>query len=64
MRDAKLTIRRLEWLKSVDAVTAYSWLFWHKWSIPSGPPELFLFSEVLRKIELKRFPPLRGSNSK
>jgi hypothetical protein len=56
---SKLTIRRLKWLKSVDAETAYSWLFWHNWSFPSDPPAVFLLSEVLRKIERKRFPALR-----
>ena len=33
-------------------------------SFPSDPPAVFLFSEVLRKIERKRFPSLRGSNLK
>ena len=59
----KLTIRRLRWLKSVDAVTAYEWLFFHKWSIPSEMPELRLMSEVLRKIERWRFPALRDNGS-
>jgi hypothetical protein len=59
----KLTLRRLKWLKSVDAVTAHSWLFWHKWSFPSDPPAVFLLSEVLRKIERRRFPAIRGSDA-
>ena len=64
MRDGKLTICRLKWLKSVDAVTACEWLFFHKWSIPSDSPAVFLYSEVLSNIERWRFPALRGNNSK
>jgi len=54
----KLTIRRLKWLLRQDPFVSWFWLRMHDWCIPRDADRLFLFGEVLRKIERKFYPSL------
>ena len=67
MHDAKpltITRRRLRWLLRQDPLVSYFWLRVNLWRIPRDADRLFLFSDVLRKIERKFYPALEDFDSK